>query len=65
MSDNKMEIGKPDRDRVSAKEDYEVRYLAQKLDLPASEVKKAIETAGPMRQNVEKYLKKVKTTKIP
>ncbi len=65
MPDNKMEIGKPDRDRVSAKEDYEVRYLAQKFDLPAPEVKKAIEMTGPMRQNVEKYLKRVKTAKIP
>lgn len=60
MPDNKKLVGTPDRRRVSAEEDYEVRYLAQKFDLPAPEVKKAIAQEGPMRKDVEKVLRQMK-----
>jgi len=36
MSDNKMNIGGADRRRISLDEDYEVRYWANKLALPAT-----------------------------
>lgn len=63
MPDNKKIIGKPDRDRVSAEEDYEVRDLAQKFDMPPSLVKNVITQQGPMRRDVEKYLTKMKAGK--
>lgn len=63
MPDNKKKVGKPDRDRVSAGETYEVRQLAQKFELPSPLVKNVIAQEGPMRQDVEKYFKKMKAAK--
>lgn len=62
MSDDKKLVGNPDRKRVSGQEDYEVRYLAQKFDLPAPVVKQAIAQEGPMRRDVEKYLQQMKAS---
>lgn len=60
MSDDKKKVGKPDRDRVSGKEKYEVDYLVKKHELPAPLVKKIIEQVGPMRKDVDKYLEQMK-----
>lgn len=60
MPDNKKKVGKPDRDRVSAGEDYEVRDLAKKFELPEPLVKNVIAQEGPMRKDVEGYLRKMK-----
>ena len=60
MSDDKRKIGKPDRERVSASEHYEVNYLAKKTGLPTPLVKKVIKQEGPMRANVEAYLNRMK-----
>lgn len=60
MSDDKSKGGKPDRDRVSANEPYEVDYLAKKTGLPAPLVNKVIEQEGPMRSDVERYLEEMK-----
>jgi hypothetical protein len=56
MSDDKKNVGKPDRDLVSSTEKYEVDHLAKKHQLPAPLVKKVIEQEGPSRKAVEKYL---------
>ncbi len=60
MSDDKKKTGKPDRDRVSGNEKYEVDYVAKKHGLPAPLVKKVIEQEGPMRKDVDAYLEKMK-----
>ena len=60
MSDDKKKVGKPDRDRVSGTEAYEVNRLVKKHDLPAPLVKKIIAQEGPMRENVEAYLERMK-----
>jgi hypothetical protein len=60
MSDDKSKRGKPDRDRVSSTERYEVDHLVKKHGLPAPLVKKVIQQEGPMRKNVESYLEKMK-----
>ncbi len=60
MSDDKNKRGKPDRDRVSSNEPYEVRYLAKKVGLPAPLVRNVIKQEGPMRSNVERYLTRMK-----
>jgi hypothetical protein len=60
MSDNKKKVGKPDRDRVSKTEPYEIDNLAKKHHLPAPLVKKVVEQEGPMRKDVEKYLEGMK-----
>jgi hypothetical protein len=60
MSDDKKKTGKPDRNRVSSTERYEVDRLVKKFDLPEPLVKKVIVQEGPMRKDVEKYLEKMK-----
>ena len=60
MSDDKQKVGKPDRDRVSSTERYEVDDLAKKHGLPPPLVKKVIQQEGPMRKNVDDYLRKMK-----
>jgi hypothetical protein len=60
MPDDTKKTGKPDRDRISAGESYEVSALAKKFDMPAELVKKIITQEGPMRKNVEAYLSKMK-----
>lgn len=60
MADDKSKRGKPDRDRVSGSESYEIDQLAEKFALPAPLVKKIIVQEGPMRRDVEKYLEKMK-----
>jgi hypothetical protein len=60
MSDDKKKTGKPDRDRVSANEPYEVDYLAKKYQLPKPLIQNVIRQEGPMRRDVEAYLDKMK-----
>lgn len=60
MPDDKTKRGKPDRDRVSANEPYEVKRIAEKVNLPPPLVKKVIQQEGPMRKNVEQYLNQMK-----
>jgi hypothetical protein len=55
-----LAVGKPDRDRVSGNEPYEVNVLVKKFALPAPLIKKVIQQEGPMRRDVEKYLEKMK-----
>ena len=60
MSDDKSKTGKPDRDRVSANEPYEVNYLAKKTGMPPPLVKNVIKQVGPMRRDVERKLDTMK-----
>jgi uncharacterized protein DUF3606 len=58
MPDNKDLQGGQDRQRVAGDEAYEVSYLAEKLNVSAEEVRKAIEQVGNSREKVEEYLQK-------
>jgi hypothetical protein len=60
MSDDPKKVGKPDRDRVSANEPYEVEHIAHKHRLPEKLVENVIRQVGPMRSNVERYLENMK-----
>jgi hypothetical protein len=60
MSDDKKKVGKPDRERVSANEPYEVERIAKKFELPPPLVKNVIKQEGPMRADIEKYLRGMK-----
>lgn len=63
MSDDKKKTGKPDRDRVSRTERYEVDRLAKKHQMPPPLVEKVIEQVGPMRKDVEKKLDEMKKSR--
>jgi hypothetical protein len=58
MADNKNLRDGRDRERVAGNEEYEVSYLAQKLNVSAEEVKRAIEQVGNNREKIEEYLQK-------
>ena len=60
MADNKKKVGKPDRIRVSGTERYEVDQIAKKFELPPPLVRNVIKQEGPMRRNVESYLRGMK-----
>ncbi len=60
MADNKKNIGKPDRDRISLSEDYEVQHWSKKFGVSTGELKKAVKEVGSNAKDVEAYLQKGK-----
>ncbi|TPG42718.1 DUF3606 domain-containing protein [Sphingomonas koreensis] len=46
MADDKAQIGKPDRGRVAAGEDYEVAYFAQRHGISQDQARDLIERHG-------------------
>ncbi|HEY0045452.1 MAG TPA: DUF3606 domain-containing protein [Flavobacterium sp.] len=57
MSDNKENIGNPDRSRINTSEDYEVRYWTEKFGITAEELEEAIrQTGSSSADRVEEYL---------
>jgi hypothetical protein len=57
MTDNKNNRDERDRSRVASGEEYELRYLAEKLNVSAEEVRNAIEKVGNNRDKVEEYIR--------
>lgn len=60
--DKKMQDGR-DRSKVSGTEDYEVSYLAEKLNVPAQAIRDAIKEVGNSRELVEAYIRKNRSAK--
>ena len=56
MSDDKNKQDARDRNQVAGNEDYEVSYLADKLNVSKEKVKEAIKAVGNDRQKIEEYL---------
>ena len=56
MADNREKRNGRDRSRIAANEDYELRYIANKLGVTEKEVREAIAAVGNERQKVEEYL---------
>ena len=57
MADSKKNVGKPDRDRISLSEDYEVADWSKKFGVSPEQLKKAVKQVGSMAKDVEAYLK--------
>ena len=58
MPDDKLQAGKPDHDRVSADQTYEVEALMAKHHKTQKQVLDAIKKKGPMRVQIERALRK-------
>lgn len=56
MADDKQKTGGRDREQVAANQDYEVRFLSEKLGVSAETVRQAIRAVGNDRAKVEAYL---------
>jgi hypothetical protein len=61
MSDDKTKVGKPDRSRVSADQDYEVRKFAEKHGLSQEQARDLIARHGSNREKLEEAAKKLRT----
>ncbi|RRN53510.1 DUF3606 domain-containing protein, partial [Pseudoxanthomonas sp. SGNA-20] len=42
MSDDRKEVGSPDRDRINLSEDYEVRYWTEALGVSEQQLREAV-----------------------
>lgn len=57
MADNKNQVGKQDRDRISLSDDYEVQDWSKKFGVTKDELKNAVKQVGSMSKDVEAFLK--------
>ena len=58
MSDNKDKQGRQDASRVDINDSSEVEYLHRQFPNKShDEIKKAIKEKGPMRKEIEEYLR--------
>ena len=60
MPDDKTKVGEPDRSRVSADQDYEVRHLAEKYGLSPTQIRELIARVGNDRAKLEEEAKKLR-----
>lgn len=60
MSDDKNKRDERDRSRVAGGEDYEVSYLAEKMNVSQDRVREAIRAVGNNREKLEEYLSRNK-----
>jgi hypothetical protein len=60
MADDKSKIGGPDRARVAANQDYEVRDFADRFDISPAQAKRLIERHGNDRGMLEREARKLK-----
>lgn len=60
MSDNKAEVGAPDRRRVAAEEPYEVDHFARKHGISPDEAKELISRFGNDRATLDREAEKMK-----
>jgi hypothetical protein len=60
MPDDKTKVGEPDRSRVSADQDYEVRQLAEKHDLSPTQIHELIARVGNDREKLEEAAKQLR-----
>lgn len=56
MADDPGKTGKPDDQRINVHQQHEVAYWSRKLGVTPGELKKAVETAGPMVKDVAREL---------
>ena len=57
MADDKNLQDGRDRSRVSGSEEYELQYLAEKLNVSTDEIRRAIEQVGNSREKIEEFLR--------
>jgi hypothetical protein len=61
MSDDKAKHGPADASRINVHEDYEVRHWTRKFGCTEAQLKAAVHGVGVMAENVEAYLRTMKT----
>lgn len=62
MSDNKQNVGEPDRSRVSRSEEYEDRYFADKQKISLGQARHLLAKRGNQRDMLNREAEKLKHT---
>ena len=57
MSDDKLKVGKPDRDRINVNEPYELRYWSKKFGVRPVRLKIAVARVGKTAAKIDRHLK--------
>ena len=57
MPDNTDLRGQQDRERINTSENYELRYMEEKLGVSREQLLQAIHEVGNSREKVEEYLR--------
>jgi hypothetical protein len=60
MADDKSKTGAQDRARISATQQYEVKYFASKHRISAAEAREIIQKAGSSREKANELAKAMK-----
>ena len=58
MADDKKQVGKPDRDRISLSEPYEVEYWTKKFGVTKAQLAAAVKAVGSSAEKVKEKLGK-------
>jgi hypothetical protein len=58
MADDTSKTGKVDRERINVSQDYGLDDWARKFGVSREELRKAVETVGPMADDVRRHLGK-------
>jgi hypothetical protein len=61
MSDDKANRGPADASRINIHQEYEVRHWTRKFECTEAQLKAAVHAVGVMAENVESYLRTMKT----
>ena len=56
MADDLKKTGRQDDERINVEQDHELAYWSDKLGVSREELRKAVQTAGPMVKNVQRHL---------
>jgi hypothetical protein len=57
VADDLKQTGKPDDARINVYQDHELHYWSEKFGVSPEGFRKAVQAAGPMVRDVQKYLR--------
>jgi hypothetical protein len=63
MPDDKTKVGEPDRNRVAADQDYELRNIAERHRLTLQQVRELMARVGNDREKLDKAASELSTSK--
>ena len=63
MSDNKNIQDGRDRSKVAGNEEYEIEYLANKLNVTTKTIRESIQEVGNSREKIEEHVRKRRAEK--
>jgi Protein of unknown function (DUF3606) len=56
MADDLKKTGKQDDERINVEQEHELGYWAEKLGVSREQLRKAVQSAGPMVKDIRRHL---------